>query len=44
MATKGDQPTLNLYLKQERIYTWNKQPSEIQQVVIADKIMLSVYK
>lgn len=44
MATLGDQPTLNLYLNKERIFTWNKQPSPLQQIVVADKVIQSVYK
>jgi hypothetical protein len=39
MATLGDQPTLKLYLKKERIMTWNKHPSVLQQVIIADRIV-----
>lgn len=43
MATLGDQPTLKLYLKKERILTWNKQPSVLQMAVIADRIVQSVF-
>lgn len=44
MATQGDQPTLLLYEEKKRIFVWNKVPNELQQAVLAEKIIESVYR
>ena len=44
LATQGDQPTLRIFEDKSRIFVWNKQPSAFQQLVLAERILDSVYR